>query len=101
MGKTDENPKEAEPRQQAQGQVEGKTPTAARESIVQPVHKKKSPPERCLGELIKAQKNALRSCAVVRGAIGNEACGAYFPDLAERSPTRPPPRTPARRPSRR
>ena len=46
MGKTDENPKEAEPRQQAQGQVEGKTPTAARESIVQPVHKRKAPPER-------------------------------------------------------
>ncbi len=32
-----------------------------------------------------------------RIAIGNEACGAYFPDLIERSPTRPPRRAPAGR----
>jgi hypothetical protein len=25
-----------------------------------------------------------------RGGIGNEACGAYYPDLVERSPGRPP-----------
>ena len=32
-----------------------------------------------------------------RRGIGNEACGAYYPDLAERPPSRPPAGTPRRR----
>lgn len=35
-----------------------------------------------------------------RGGMGNDSCGAYFPDLVERPPTRSPRETPARRYSR-
>ena len=34
------------------------------------------------------------------GGIGNDSCGAYFPDLVERAHTPPPRRSPARRSSR-
>jgi hypothetical protein len=49
IGEKDENPKEDKPRQQAQGQAEGQTPTAARGSVVPPAHPPKNVGVRSLG----------------------------------------------------